>query len=115
MSLQSLALALLLLLPASDPLAAQDAPEDDLEIAPAEPDFTVITLPTNLRLPRHKVAFRLTHRFARPLSEGDFGDLLADLFGFGSGAQIGLGLRLAPFRGKHLMVYRTSDRTIQFA
>jgi len=115
MSLQSLALALLLLLPASDPLAAQDAPEDDLEIDPAEPDFTVITLPTNLRLPRHKVAFRLTHRFARPLSEGDFGDLLADLFGFDSGAQIGLGLRFAPFRGNQLMVYRTSDRTIQFA
>src|SRR3990172_13278045 len=115
MRLQSLALALLLLLPASDPLAAQDAPEDDLETAPAEPDFTVITLPTNLRLPRHKVAFRLTHRFARPLSEGDFGDLLADLFGFDSGAQIGLGLRRAPLWGKQPLVFPTNDPDIQFS
>jgi hypothetical protein len=59
----------------------------------SEPDFNVITLPTNLRVPRHRLAFRLTHRFARPLGEGDFGDLASDFFGFDGGAQIGLGRR----------------------
>ena len=28
-----------------------------------EPDYTLINFPTTLRLPRHKMAFRLTHRF----------------------------------------------------
>jgi hypothetical protein len=97
---------------AQDP--AKDATkDDDLEIDPSEPDFTVITLPTNLRLPRHKLVFSLTHRFSRPLGEGDFGDLAQDLFGFDSGAQIGLGLRFGLFPGTQLGIYRTSDRTIE--
>ena len=106
--------------PASDakPAAAAVAPapagyDQDLDEVPAEPDFTVVDLPTNLRLPRHKLAFRLTHRFGRPLGEGDFSDLLADLFGFDGGAQVGLGLRFGLFRGTQLGVYRTSERTIQ--
>ena len=41
----------------------------------AQPDFNLAALPTNLRLPKGKFAFRITHRFARPLGEGDFGDL----------------------------------------
>lgn len=95
----------------SDP--AQDPIEwDDYELNPAEPDFTVVNLPTTLRLPRHKLAFRITHRFARPLSSGSFSDLLADFFGFDGGAQIGLELRFAAFAGNQLGVYRTSDRTI---
>jgi len=93
---------------------APDAPAYDEDLDPdlAEPDFTVVTLPTNLRLPKHKLAFRLTHRFARPLGEGSFSDLLADFFGFDSGAQIGFGLRFGLFRGTQLGIYRTSDRTI---
>jgi hypothetical protein len=86
--------------------------DEDLDLDPAEPDFEVVNLPTNLRLPKHRLAFRLTHRFARPLGEGDFQDLLADFFGFDSGAQIGLGLRFGLFRGTQLGLYRTSDRTI---
>jgi hypothetical protein len=97
--------------------AATGAPppvaDDDLELDPSEPDFTVITLPTNLRLPRHKLAFGLTHRFARPLGRGDFGDLVSDFFGFDGGAQIGLGLRFGLLRGTQIGLYRTSDRTIQ--
>src|SRR5437773_6420063 len=58
--------------------------DDDMVINPAEPDFTIISLPTSLRLPEFKSAFRVTHRFARPLS-GDFGGLAADLFGLDSG------------------------------
>jgi hypothetical protein len=89
--------------------------DTDLDIDPAEPDFTVITLPTNLRLPRHKLSFRLTHRFARPLSEGDFGSLASDLFGFDGGAQIGLGFRFGIRRGTQVGIYRTSDRTIELS
>jgi hypothetical protein len=83
-------------------------------VDPVEPDFTVINMPTTLRLPRHAVAFRITHRFARPLGAGDFGDLLSDFFGFDGGAQIGLELRFSPFTGNQLGIYRTSDRTISF-
>ena len=94
--------------------AAQDSTEwDDYETDPAEPDFTVVNLATTLRLPRHKLAFRITHRFARPLSDGSFSDLLGDLFGFDGGAQIGLELRFAAFSGNQIGVYRTSERTIE--
>lgn len=97
--------------------AATPAPapayDEDLDLDPAEPDFEVVNLPTSLRLPKHRLAFRLTHRFARALDEGDFSDLLADFFGLDGGAQIGLGLRFGLFRGTQLGLYRTSDRTIQ--
>lgn len=85
----------------------------DEEGNPAVPDFTSINLPTTLRLPRHKIAFRITHRFARPLGDGDFGDLAGDFFGFDSGAQVGFELRYGLRAGTQLGVYRTSDRTIQ--
>ena len=87
---------------------------DDLLVDPAEPDFTVVGLPTTLRLPKHKFAFRLTHRFSRPLGEGDFGDLLDDFFGFDSAAFIGLELRFGLFPGTQVGVYRTQNKTIQF-
>jgi Membrane bound beta barrel domain (DUF5777) len=87
---------------------------DDYEIDPLDPDFTVINLPTTLRLPKHKLAFRVTHRFSRPLGRGDFSDLLGDLFGLDSGAQIGLGLRFGLASGTQLEVYRISDKTLQF-
>jgi hypothetical protein len=95
--------------------AASAAPgsDEDLDTDVAEPDFHVITLPTNLRLPKHKLDFRLTHRFSRPLGEGDFSDLLADFFGFDSGPQVGFGLRFGVVRGTQLGIYRTSDKTIQ--
>jgi hypothetical protein len=86
--------------------------DTDLDVDPSEPDFTVVDMPTSARLPRHRLAFRLTHRFARALGDGDFGNLASDLFGFDSGAQVGLGLRFGLFRGTQLGIYRTSDRTI---
>jgi hypothetical protein len=89
--------------------------DTDLDLDRAEPDFTVITLPTNLRLPRHRLSFRLTHRFARPLSDGGFGDLASDFFGFDGGAQIGLGFRFGIRRGTQVGIYRTSDRTIELS
>ena len=100
---------------APGPAANAVAPDDDqdLDLDPAEPDFTVIALPTNLRLPKHRLAFRLTHRFARPLGEGSFSDLAGDFFGFDGGARVGFGLRFGLLRGTQLGLYRTSDRTIQ--
>jgi uncharacterized beta barrel domain-containing protein DUF5777 len=87
---------------------------DDVAVDRAEPDFVVITLPTTLRLPRHRAAFRVTHRFDRPLGEGDFGDLAADFFGFDAGATIGLEFRFGLFTGTDIGFYRTSERTIRF-
>lgn len=99
----------------ADP-AATAAQEDDpdMDPNPAQPDFTVVALPTTLRLPRHKSAFRVTHRFGRPLGAGDFGSLLEDFFGLDSGAQIGLEFRYALFRRTQIGIHRTSDRTIEF-
>jgi hypothetical protein len=98
------------------PAAPTPAPpaEDDLSPSPAQPDFTLITLPTTLRLPLDKLAFRVTHRFTRPLGQGSFGQSAGDLFGLDSGAQIGLELRFAPLRGAQIGFYRTSDKTIDF-
>ena len=92
-----------------------DAEEhDDESIDPLEPDFTLVNLPTGLPVPRMKGAFRVTHRFARPLGSGDFGELLENFFGLDGGAQIGLEYRFGIARGAQLGVYRTSNRTIQF-
>ena len=98
---------------APPPPAPAPAPAWSVEENPAIPDFTSINLPTTLLLPRHKLAFRITHRFARPLGDGDFGDLAGDFFGFDSGAQVGFELRFGLFARTQLGVYRTSDRTIQ--
>lgn len=99
---------------ASDPAAAPAPQDDDAVFDPLQPDFTVTTIPTTLRLPKFKSAFRLTHRFARPLGQGDFGDLVSDFFGFDSGAQIGLEYRISLMRRSQVGIYRTSDKTIEF-
>jgi len=92
---------------------AQDA-SDDLVLNPAQPDFTLVNLPTGLRLARFKSAFRVTHRFGRPLGQGSFGSLVEDLFGLDAGAQIGLEYRFGLWSGWQAGIYRTSDRTIEF-
>jgi hypothetical protein len=55
----------------------------------------------------------VTHRFTRPLGDGDFGNLAEDFFGLDSGAQIG-SMRYGLFRGTQVGIHRTSDRTIEF-
>ena len=87
--------------------------DPDVRVDPLQPDFTITALPTTLRMPRHKLAFRVTHRFGRPLGQGDFGDLVSDFFGFDFGAQIGLELRYGLARGTQIGVHRTSERTIE--
>lgn len=102
------------LLWASTAAAQTPGPRPD----PAEPDFSVINVPTTVRLPRHKFAFRLTHRFSRPLDgfddDFDVGGLVDNLFGLDSAAQIGLELRFGLMEGTQVGIYRTNDRTIQF-
>lgn len=105
-------LPVLLALVFAVPAFAQDD-DPDRDPNDSQPDFYVATLNTNLRLPKGKLSFRLTHRFLRTLGDGDFGDLAGRFFGLDSGAQIGLDLKYAPFRGGQIGVYRTSDRTIQ--
>jgi hypothetical protein len=102
---------------ASTAAAAQaQAPEDDpdMDVNRSQPDFSLVNLPTTLRVPRFKSAFRVTHRFGRPLGSGDFGSLAEDLFGLDSGAQIGLEYRFGLMRGLQAGIHRTSNRTIEF-
>jgi hypothetical protein len=106
----SLALSAVLL---SASASFAQAPDDEA-LKLEEPDFTLISLPTGLRLPKYKSAFRVTHRFTRPLGEGDFGDLLADAFGIDQGAVIGLEYRFGIVPGGQIVIHRTSDKTIQF-
>jgi hypothetical protein len=103
-----------LLLAIAAPVAAQTQDDPDLDINFAQPDFTLVALPTTLRLPKFKSAFRVTHRFTRPLGDGSFGDLAGDLFGLDSGAQIGIEYRFGLMRGTQVGFHRTSDRTIEF-
>jgi len=95
------------------PVVTQDD-DPDRDVNLAQPDFTLAALPTTLRVPRHGSAFRITHRFGRPLGQGSFGDLLGDLFGLDQGALIGLEYRFGVFRGLQAGIHRSSDKTIQF-
>jgi hypothetical protein len=112
-SISAIAACFLLVLLAS-PVAAQDQ-EDDGVLKPAEPDFSLVALPTSLRLPQWKSAFRITHRFARPLGLGDFGDLVNDLFGLDGGAIVGLEFRMGIVPGGQVGIHRSSNgKVIQF-
>lgn len=93
--------------------APPQASDPDSRLDPLQPDFTLTALPTTLRMPANKWAFRVTHRFSRSLGRGDLSDLFSDFFGFDSGAQIGLELRYGLMPGTQIGVHRTSDRTIQ--
>ena len=94
--------------------AAARAQSDDAEaLSLAQPDFTLVALPTSLRLPKYKGAFRVTHRFTRPLND-DFGDVAADLFGIDSGASIGLEYRFGIIPNGQIGLHRTSNRTVEF-
>lgn len=94
--------------------AVQDDDDPDQDVNLAQPDYTIVALPTTLRMPKGKFAFRVTHRFGRPLDDGNFGDLAADAFGFDAGGLIGLEVRYGLLKGSQIGVLRTSDRTIQF-
>jgi hypothetical protein len=93
---------------------AQATADPDARLNPGQPEFTVVNLPTTLRLPRNRFAFRVSHRFTRDLTQGGLDDLLADFFGFDGGARIGLELRYGLMRNWQIGICRTGDRTIEF-
>ncbi len=91
------------------------AQDDDSALRPAEPDFTLVSLPTSLRLPTFGSAFRITHRFQRTLGEGDFGDLAGDLFGLDRGATIGIEYRFGLAKNLQVGFHRSSRaKTFEF-
>jgi len=101
--------------PALAQAPAAKAVDDDASPQPTEPDFTLINLPTTLRLPLYKSNFHLTHRFQGNLRDGSFGKQASNLFGLDNGAAIGFEYRFAIARHVQLAAYRTNiDRQTQF-
>ena len=91
-----------------------DDPDKDVNFS--QPDFNLAALPTTLRLPKFGSAFRVTHRFTRPLGDGDFASLLEDFFGLDSGAQIGLEYRFGIWKrdtARHPPHQRPHDRVLR--
>jgi len=95
----------------TQPAAGQSDP--DLLVDVLQPDFNLAALPTTLRVPAGKWAFRVTHRFTRNLGDGDFGDAASSLFGLDGGSQAGLEVRWGVRPGTQVGIHRTSDRSIQ--
>lgn len=101
--------------PAAGAATAADQDDDpDMDVNLAQPDFTLVGLPTSLRLPAMKSAFRITHRFGRPLGQGSLSDLLQDGFGLDSGANIGFEYRFGIMKATQVVFHRTNNRTIEF-
>jgi hypothetical protein len=80
----------------------------------AELDQSLVNLPTTMPLKAHKSYFHLTHRFARDLGQGDFGDLLDDFFSLDNGAVMGLEYRYGLTSALQAGVHRsTLGKTLQ--
>ena len=80
---------------ATSATADAQPPEKPLWLQGRELDEVLVNLPTTLPLKKHKSYFRITHRFARDLRRGTFGQLAEDAFSLDSGAIIGLEYRFA--------------------
>jgi hypothetical protein len=106
-------LALALILAFASPAFPQD---EDAVVRIEEPDFTLVGLPTSLRLPRYGGTFRVTHRFVRPIAcDTCPNSFLEDFFGIDSGAQIGLEFRFGIVPSGQIGFHRTNERkTIEF-
>ena len=106
--------ALALLLTSSTVVGAQTPDAAAPPPAPAEVELNVINLQTTKSLPRHGSYFRLTHRFARDLRRGDFGQLAEDFFALDNGAIIGLEYRFGITSDLQAGVHRSIlSRTIE--
>jgi hypothetical protein len=82
---------------------------------PAEPEQNLINLSTTQLMKRHGSYFRLTHRFARDLRRGSFGDLAASLFSLDDGAVFGLEYRFAPTSNLQAGIHRSMlSKTVEF-
>jgi hypothetical protein len=81
---------------------------------PAEIELNLINLPTTRSLGKHGSYFRLTHRFARDLRRGDFGQLAEDMFSLDNGAIFGLEYRFGITSDLQAGVHRSLlSRTIE--
>ena len=100
----------------ASPSAFAQGSTDDATLMPAEPDFTVIALPTSLRLPVMKGEIRITHRFVRPLKCDTCPSSLAgDGFGIDDGALIGLEYRMGIIPNGQVIVHRArTNKTVEF-
>jgi len=102
-------------------ITAQSPTDDEGGLDPLEPDFSIINLPTTLRLPTNSGDFHLTHRFNLNLECGDnethcFSNKASGLFGLDSGANIGLEFRWGVMRHLQAIFLRTSlGQEIQLA
>ena len=77
-------------------------------------ELNVIALPTTQSLRTHQSYFRLTHRFARDLTLGDFSELAEDLFALDNGAILGLEYRFGITSNIHAGLHRsTHDKALQ--
>jgi hypothetical protein len=94
--------------------AAQETEDDDAKLRPAEPDYTVVNLPTTLPLPRHRGNFHLTHRFGENLRNDGFGTQASNLWGLDQGATIQFEYRFGLFKHVEAIAARTNfNKTIQ--
>ncbi len=115
-TVQSVLLAVGLVMWAAAQAAAQPAPAssnpgpDERAERLAQPDYTLVSLPTSLRVPAHGSEMRITHRFAETI--GDAG--AAGLFGIDSGAQVGFEYRYGLTARADVAIHRTSNKTIEF-
>src|SRR3954470_22614214 len=107
MSLGACVLASLLVFSATAVAQDDQAATADPGTPASEVELNLINLPTTMSLKSHQSYFRLTHRFARDLRRGDFGDLASDLFSLDNGAVIGFEYRFGITSRAQAGVYRT--------
>lgn len=98
---------------------------DDYAINLLQPDFGLVALPTSLRIPQGRFAFRMSHRFSRPVAGtcpdagpkpdgcGGVGAFVENFFGFDSSAKVGFEVRYGVVSGTQVALQRTNDRAIQ--
>lgn len=110
---------------AQPPSPAPPADADDYGVSLAQPDFGLAALPTSLRIPQGRFAFRMSHRFARPIAGtcpdagpkpegcGGLGAFVENFFGFDSSSKVGLEVRYGILPGTQVALQRTNDRAIQ--
>ena len=84
-----------------------------------------MALPTSLRIPQGRFAFRMSHRFSRPVAGtcpdagpkpdgcGGVGAFVENFFGFDSSAKVGFEVRYGVVSGTQVALQRTNDRAIQ--
>jgi hypothetical protein len=112
----TMAMAVAMLAASASAARSQTADDDDAKLRPAEPDFTVVNIPTTLPLPVHAGNFHLTHRFGENLRNDPFSVQASNLFGIDEGAIISFEYRFGVMKHLEAIAARTNfDRDIQLS